>query len=790
MRLKALSIKNFKGIDERGVHIELAPVTLLFGPNNVGKSTVVQALHLAREAFRGAIPDKIEASQHGVELGTFKDYVHQHELSRIIHICFSFDVAAEHCKRMGNLAKHIDELLRSTAKKIDVEISIQWNEKIKRAELSDYIMHVNGKKFAALQNNPIEPTDCDKCNNFDKPHAESFLCVYDITPFISDANMESLKRKRDELIHRLPKADQLEQARLFFNSTEWKDFLQSYFEAVPKNLFSVSNVNSFLKQVGIATEFLDAKWLDELYEKPFYTTEEVFLDFDNIFKCLLEDFPNDLEFINELINSNLDPHLVFRQLITHFQDDFDSIKRLCEHAHGTYKYFEEYYRELSDIHTDNFYWDDPFLEKPIFRSPEEDTIEARKEHIYKKLIDNIQHIFSIYISKSMVDQSPDEQDGFVRAAIHGHRTHWGGKRFNSISDYIFYNKFIECEPAPYVRNNSNHKKYPSGSVSLVRELFSPVKFKYESLYDELVYSHFPESISHSEWNDDPITTGFLSLFSWPIEEIGLCLDSLLYVGPLRKIPERGSNGLWYRELDVEPSKANWSDGTGAWDWMSTASNEMLDELNSKLSGTGSLETGFIVKRHQYLRLEKGSDLFHALAEVHQAGFEKAAESPLRELLEQVPAEVQLNLLNARTGLETEPYNMGTGVSQVLPIVAAAVAANGKLTLLEQPELHIHPKLQTTLGDIFLTATSKGSMFLLETHSEHLMLRLLRRIRETSEGNLPEGAPAATINDVAVNYIQKDANDCTEAVNIAITPDGDFARQWPNGFFAERAEELF
>ncbi|MBF0154724.1 MAG: AAA family ATPase [Magnetococcales bacterium] len=50
MILKALTLENFNGIREP-VRIEFAPVTLLFGPNNAGKSTVVQALHYAREIF-------------------------------------------------------------------------------------------------------------------------------------------------------------------------------------------------------------------------------------------------------------------------------------------------------------------------------------------------------------------------------------------------------------------------------------------------------------------------------------------------------------------------------------------------------------------------------------------------------------------------------------------------------------------------------------------------------------------------------------------------------------------
>ncbi len=223
--------------------------------------------------------------------------------------------------------------------------------------------------------------------------------------------------------------------------------------------------------------------------------------------------------------------------------------------------------------------------------------------------------------------------------------------------------------------------------------------------------------------------------------------------------------------------------------MATASEQELAELNSKLHGKGSMETGFTVKRRQFIRLEKGGELFNAMIHAQKTGLEETQDSPWRKLLELPPSEVQLSIVDLQTGLETEPYSMGTGVSQVLPIVAASVAANGKLALLEQPELHIHPKLQTTLGDIFLAAAGKA-MFVLETHSEHLMLRLLRRIRETTEGELPDGAPSATVDDVAVNYIQKNDNDNIEATAIPVTPDGDFARKWPNGFFAERAEELF
>ena len=101
-------------------------------------------------------------------------------------------------------------------------------------------------------------------------------------------------------------------------------------------------------------------------------------------------------------------------------------------------------------------------------------------------------------------------------------------------------------------------------------------------------------------------------------------------------------------------------------------------------------------------------------------------------------------------IDVEPADIGTGVSQLLPVVVAALDRRVKLVAVEQPELHIHPRLQTGLGDLFAygatpEAEPRGIAaqldqlmgddargFLIETHSEHLALRLLRRIREANE----------------------------------------------------------
>ncbi|MGV1036910.1 MAG: AAA family ATPase [Candidatus Nanopelagicales bacterium] len=53
-----------------------------------------------------------------------------------------------------------------------------------------------------------------------------------------------------------------------------------------------------------------------------------------------------------------------------------------------------------------------------------------------------------------------------------------------------------------------------------------------------------------------------------------------------------------------------------------------------------------------------------------------------------------------------------------------------MLLIEQPEVNIHPKLQAEVGDLLIhSAKERGNQLLVETHSEHLLLRLLRRVRE-------------------------------------------------------------
>jgi len=137
-----------------------------------------------------------------------------------------------------------------------------------------------------------------------------------------------------------------------------------------------------------------------------------------------------------------------------------------------------------------------------------------------------------------------------------------------------------------------------------------------------------------------------------------------------------------------------------------------------------------------------------------------------------------------------PSNMGIGFSQMMPLVVSAFGSEKSLIAIEQPELHVHPALQTELADLFIqSAKERGNRFLIETHSEHLILRVMRRIRETTRNSLPEGKHPIKPEDVAILYVQPGDNGST-VQELRIDEQGRFVDNWPQGFFEERLDEMF
>ena len=125
-------------------------------------------------------------------------------------------------------------------------------------------------------------------------------------------------------------------------------------------------------------------------------------------------------------------------------------------------------------------------------------------------------------------------------------------------------------------------------------------------------------------------------------------------------------------------------------------------------------------------------------------------------------------------------DVGFGVSQLLPFIVQSLVAEEQIISIEQPEVHVHPKLQADLGDLLAAAIKKDhpNQFIVETHSEHLILRLQRLVRK--QQIKPE--------DVSVIYVSR-GPEGAKAERLRLDEEGDFIDEWPNGFFAERLNEL-
>ncbi|GIW83134.1 MAG: hypothetical protein KatS3mg105_4941 [Gemmatales bacterium] len=143
-------------------------------------------------------------------------------------------------------------------------------------------------------------------------------------------------------------------------------------------------------------------------------------------------------------------------------------------------------------------------------------------------------------------------------------------------------------------------------------------------------------------------------------------------------------------------------------------------------------------------------------------------------------EVRLTDLRRSKDVDVALSDVGFGISQLLPFVVQCLATERQIISIEQPEVHIHPRLQADLGDLLVEAIRKPhyQRFIVETHSEHLVLRLQRLIRERKLQ--PE--------DVSVIYVSRGVSGA-QAQRLAIDESGDFMDDWPGGFFPERLREL-
>ena len=265
------------------------------------------------------------------------------------------------------------------------------------------------------------------------------------------------------------------------------------------------------------------------------------------------------------------------------------------------------------------------------------------------------------------------------------------------------------------------------------------------------------------------------------------LAQMTYIGPLREIPTRG-----YRP-QVTPDEARWAYGLAAWDLLyNDASVDLMEDVNRWLSSEDRLQTGYRLELVEYKELPVPS----AMQLMFERGLSEDDVGELEELYRGLATRTEVGLREFEQGILVEPGDVGVGISQMIPVVVAALRKQDGILAIEQPELHVHPAIQVGMGDLFIQSAGSdpdglpsGKTLIVETHSEHIMLRLLRRIRETTDDELPPGVAGLTPEDLSVVYVES-TDEGIRFRSLPVDAEGEFLDRWPRGFFEERAGELF
>ena len=232
-------------------------------------------------------------------------------------------------------------------------------------------------------------------------------------------------------------------------------------------------------------------------------------------------------------------------------------------------------------------------------------------------------------------------------------------------------------------------------------------------------------------------------------------DNLQYLGPLRERPQRtylhsGNPMAEIGESGQYAAQILWIEKANKINYLPALGEEM----------------------EQTTLMEAVNDAFHRLG-LFQPVDISSEKSMVYQIL--------FGLSGPNTRKVVTIADVGFGVSQLLPILVLGLrSSESSILMFEQPEIHLHPKLQANLADFFLTLAEQGKRIVVETHSDHFINRLRRRIAEDPTDTLKE-----KVNILFVNPPQ-DGHGATIAP-LRIDRYG-IIENWPQDFLPEGTDE--
>lgn len=257
---------------------------------------------------------------------------------------------------------------------------------------------------------------------------------------------------------------------------------------------------------------------------------------------------------------------------------------------------------------------------------------------------------------------------------------------------------------------------------------------------------FPNEVRSYYQNSD-----FLGDFELAYERL---MDSLYYLGPLREYPQREYHWGGSSPEDVGQRGERTMDAI-----LAATRDNMTRRLRPPARGVRKVpfqkviahwlnELG-LIRDFSLEEIAKGTNLYRAMVKT------------------------------SRFSVPTALPDVGFGVSQVLPaLVLLYYVPEGSTVLMEQPEIHLHPAVQSGLADVMLNvAAVRNVQIIVESHSEHLMRRLQRRV---AENRTPS-------EDVRLYFVRSNRG-TAELSDLRLNKWGEI-ENWPDNFFGDEMGEI-
>jgi predicted ATPase len=368
-----------------------------------------------------------------------------------------------------------------------------------------------------------------------------------------------------------------------------------------------------------------------------------------------------------------------------------------------------------------------------------------------------------------------------------------GKAYLPLSSY-FRELFVEEDDEKLIIHGLHFdagKEFQTNIVNVSYSVEDIIFPRYESLkqhraddieYQNFIEEHFSESTEEGKeaaqrrkiiyWTLEKVARDFEKLLKGFFYEIQYALQ-YSHVRGDRQLLNSAACFSYPRHSNVDPKNCSLDE----YDPMARYARFIADKSGSLQLPTPSIKNDFINKSlKDYLISLRGYEIYPETLELTKMGSEDLAA---KFIFLKVKHKELDNL-----GFQ----DVGSGISYVFPILSSLWASN--LSFIEQPELHLHPSAQCELGDVFIAAYNKGSIAVVESHSEHMLLRILRRIRETTNDYLLPKEMKFTANDLRIYYFKPEPNGFTSVKEIRVDGYGELLNSWPGGFFSERDRELF